>query len=129
MDQAAREAFLRVPRTAVLSTTGPGARIHAVPVWFLLADGEVRILTERGSQKHRNVVREPRASLCVDEREGSFPFVTVEGPVSVIDVITGAERFALWAHYRGEEAARAMVDGGGHERMVMLILHPERWLG
>ena len=123
-----RGDFLRQPRTAVIATTSRDGRIHAVPVWFMW-DGQVfRIITERGSAKHRNIVRSNRASLCIDERDGSFRYVTAEGLVRVQDPVTYDERLALHTHYRGAEAAKPIVDRGGHENMVMLILTPERWL-
>jgi PPOX class probable F420-dependent enzyme len=125
---ADREEFLRQPRTAVIATTSRDGRIHAVPVWFLWDGNAFRIITERGSVKHQNIMRNNRASLCIDEREGPFRYVTVEGPVRVQDPITYDERLTLHAHYRGPEAAKPIVDRGGHENMVMLILTPERWL-
>ena len=124
-----RNAFLREPRTAVLATTGRDGRIHAVPVWFVYDGAVFRIITERGSVKHRNAARSGRAALCIDERDGTFRYVTAEGPVTVQDAVSYDERLALHTHYRGADAARRIVDQGGHERMVMLILRPERWIG
>ncbi|MGH2584989.1 MAG: PPOX class F420-dependent oxidoreductase [Dehalococcoidia bacterium] len=122
-----RDAFLSQPRIAVLATAGNGGRIHAVPVWYRW-DGDVfRIITERGSVKHRNAVRAGRATLCIDERDGPYRYVTAEGPVTVADPVTYEERLALHTVYRGAEAAKAAVDRGGHERMVLLLLRPERW--
>ena len=123
-----REAFLRQPLTAVLSTVDAQGRAHAVPVWYRWDGSALRIITDRGSQKHKNVERTGRASLCVDEREGSFRHVTGEGPVEVLDVLSYDERLALHTHYRGAEAAKKIVDRGGHERMILLLLRPERWL-
>ena len=124
-----RDAFIREPRTAVLATTGRDGRVHAVPVWFLWDGAVFRILTERGAAKHRNAVRSGRAALCIDDRDGRFEYTTAEGPVTVQDPVTYDERLALHTHYRGAEAAKKVVDQGGHERMVMLILRPEKWLG
>ena len=129
MDPDSRAAFLRRPRTAVLATIGRNGRIHAVPVWFRYDGAVFRIITERGSVKHRNAVRAGRASLCVDERDGAFAYVTAEGPVTVDDSVSYDERLALHTLYRGAEAAKQIVDRGGHERMVLLRLHPEMWLG
>ena len=128
MDQSERDAFLREPRTAVLATTGRDGRIHAVPVWYLWDGDLFRVITERGSVKHRNVARTGRAALCVDERAGNLRYVSVEGPVTVHDTVTYEERLALHTHYRGPERARRIVDQGGHERMVLLLLRPERWM-
>ena len=129
MDSPQRETFLHQPRTAVLSTLSKEGRIHAVPVWFRWEAGAFRIITGRGSAKHRNVIREGRASLCIDERAGAITYLTAEGPVRVEDAVTREERLALHTLYRGAEAAQKVVDRGGHEGMVLLILTPERWLG
>lgn len=128
MDSNERESFLTEPRTAVLATTSPGGTAHAVPVWFRYCDGSFRIITGRGSQKHKNIERTGRATLCVDERDGSFRYITVEGPVRVVDTVTADERLALFTHYRGRDRAEKVVAKGGHEQMVLLLLTPERWL-
>jgi PPOX class probable F420-dependent enzyme len=127
MDDAERQAFLSAPNTAVLATVDARGRAHAVPVWYRWDGTHVRIITDRGSQKHRNVERSGRATLAVDEREARFRHLTVEGPVTVLDPCTRAERLALHTHYRGAEAAATIVDRGGHERMVVLLIRPERW--
>ena len=128
MDAHERDSFLGEPRTAILATVSPGGAAHAVPVWYRYCDGTFRIITERGSQKHRNIERTGRASLCVDERDGTFRFVTAEGRVEIIDTVTPDDRFALYSHYRGRDRAEKVVAKGGHERMVLLLLRPERWI-
>ncbi|MGI8550457.1 MAG: pyridoxamine 5'-phosphate oxidase family protein [Dehalococcoidia bacterium] len=128
VDIVARDELLVRPLTAVLATSWTRGRIHAVPVWYRFSEGTFRILTERGSQKHRNALRSGRATLCIDEREQLYRFVMVEGGVTVVDPVSYEQRLALHVHYRGESAAHRIVDAGGHEKMVMLVLHPERWL-
>ena len=123
-----RDAFLNQPRTAVFATTNRDGRVHAVPVWYRWTGEVFRVITERGSVKHRNAVRSGRATLCVDQREGGMRYVTAEGPVTVEDPVTYQERLALHTFYRDPEAAKAIVDRGGHERMVMLVLRPEKWV-
>jgi PPOX class probable F420-dependent enzyme len=122
-----REAFIAQPRNAVLATVDRLGRAHAVPVWFRYVEGAFRIITERGSTKHRNAAHQGRAALCVDD--GRFGYVSVEGSVAIEDQVTYEERLALHTQYRGPEAARTIVDQGGHERMVLIVLRPERWLG
>jgi PPOX class probable F420-dependent enzyme len=129
MSESERETFVARPLTAVLATTGPHGRIHAVPVWYRYADGAFIILTERGSQKVRNVQRSGRATLCIDEREGAIRYLSAEGAARIEDPVSYDERLALHVIYRGEAAARRVVDAGGHERMVKIVLTPERWIG
>src|SRR4051794_11109615 len=113
-----RAAFLAEPRIATLATVGTYGRLHAVPVWFRFVDDTFRIITERGSTKHRNAVRAGRAAICVDD--GRFSYVSAEGPVEIQDICSYEERLALHTAYRGPEAARKAVDAGGHERMVLI---------
>ena len=61
--------FLAERHLATLSTVGPGGLVHVVAVGFTLADGVVRVITSDGSQKVRNVERDPRATVAqVDGR-------------------------------------------------------------
>lgn len=49
---------------ATLSTIAPRGSIHVVAVGYTVADGVVRIITSDGSQKVRNVERDPRATVA-----------------------------------------------------------------
>jgi PPOX class probable F420-dependent enzyme len=109
----------------VLSTVDGRGRPHAAAVWYLWRDGEVRVVTGRGSQKHRNLEHTGRAAVTwLDD----WRYLTAEGPVTV-EPLTREERFALWAHYRGEAVAGRETAGDGHEGMVLVRLRPERWWG
>ena len=121
-----RHAFAARALPAVLATVDAKGRAHAVPVIYLYENGEFVVITDRGSQKHRNAERTGRAALCIDDR-ARFQTVTAEGAVRVIDPITYELRLRLHTHYRGEEAALKATADGGHERMVTLVIAPERW--
>jgi PPOX class probable F420-dependent enzyme len=127
MDEAQRDQFISAPHTAVLATVDAAGRAHAVPVWYRWQDGAFRVITGRGSAKHRNILRTGRATLCIDERGPAFRHVTAECRAEDAGPCTVEERLALHTHYRGAEAAQKVVAGGGHEGMVTLVLHPERW--
>ena len=49
---------------ATLSTLGKDGAIHVVAVGFTLEGGVVRIITSDGTQKVRNVERDPRATVA-----------------------------------------------------------------
>lgn len=131
MDEAARNAFLSEPRTAVLSTIAKDGNIHAVPIWYLWKDGAFYITTYKRSQKVRNIERTGRATICVDDRSpGSVRYVTAEGPVAIDHEATKEKRLELWRHYRGAEAEAAMARAGDNTPdACWLILTPERWIG
>ncbi len=64
LNDAGRE-FLVDRHLATLSTIGPAGAIHTVAVGFTVGeDGIVRIITSDGSQKVRNVERDPRATVA-----------------------------------------------------------------
>src|SRR4030067_796503 len=67
MSEAEREAFLQEANVAILATVGP-AGAHAVPIWYLYEDGAFLMSTGRGSQKHRDLERNPNVTLVVDRR-------------------------------------------------------------
>jgi PPOX class probable F420-dependent enzyme len=127
MDPEQREKFVNRPMTAVFATVTASGHPHAVPVWYRYVDGRFHIITARGSAKHRNVERTGRAALAIDDREGAFAHVTASGTVEVIDPCTYDERLALHTVYRGARTAKEVVDRGGHEGMVVLVLTPDRW--
>lgn len=72
-------------RTAKLATVRADGAPHVAPVWFVL-DGEgVLFTTAAATVKGRNLAREPRASLCVDDERPPFSFVLLSGRVATSD--------------------------------------------
>jgi len=66
-------------RTAKVATSGPGGQPHVMPVWFAL-DGEELVFTTGGdSVKARNLRRDPRAAVVVDEEVAPYAFVHIRG--------------------------------------------------
>jgi len=55
--------FVADRHLAMLSTVARDGTIHQVAVGFTVHDGVVRIITRDGSQKVRNVERDPRATV------------------------------------------------------------------
>ncbi len=123
MSPQERDEFLRGVRPAVFSSTGKDGRIHSVVVWYTWDGATFTILTDRGSVKERNIRRTGRATIVVHE---DINYVSAEGPVVIRDPVSHEERLALWTRYYGEEAARQIVTPGSSEKLVALVLAPER---
>jgi PPOX class probable F420-dependent enzyme len=66
-----------------LATTTRDGAPTIVPVWFVLDDDDVVFMTGSGSAKARNLSRDPRAAMCVDQVEFPYGYVTVRGPVTI----------------------------------------------
>ena len=76
----ARRAFLTEgTRTAVLATTRVDGRPHGAPICFVLDDDDVLFLTNAETVKGRDLLRDPRVSLVVDDETPPFAFVMIEG--------------------------------------------------
>jgi PPOX class probable F420-dependent enzyme len=75
-------------RTGHLATTRADGRAHVKPVWFVL-DGTpegFRVLFNTGTDTvaGRNLARDPRVTLSVDDPHPPFAFVLVEGTAELI---------------------------------------------
>ncbi|MDQ3871784.1 MAG: TIGR03618 family F420-dependent PPOX class oxidoreductase [Chloroflexota bacterium] len=58
---------LRAARSIWISTTRPDGRPHAMPVWFWWDGRDIWVATQRGSQKGRNLARQPWAVVHVGD--------------------------------------------------------------
>ncbi|MEX0785008.1 MAG: pyridoxamine 5'-phosphate oxidase family protein, partial [Dehalococcoidia bacterium] len=73
------EEFLRQANVAVISTVDAKGRPHAAPIWYLYDDGVLLMSTGQGSQKHRNIERNPEVALVIDRRTLPYYALTVLG--------------------------------------------------
>jgi len=121
-----REAFLGEANVAVLATVGPGGGAHAAPVWYLYENGEFVINTDRGSQKHRNIERNPEVTLVVDRRALPFYAVMAQGRAEIGPPFSSEERMRLYTRYLGEEMAKRFFEMRSGEDAVSVRLKPRK---
>ena len=103
-------AFLTAmpPHTAKLATVRADGRPHLAPVWYDVDDdGSVVFNTGEDTVKGRNLARDPRASLCVDDERPPFSFVVLEGAVELSDDLAEVRRWAARIGGRYMGSARA----------------------
>lgn len=131
MHAAEAEAFLASipPHTGKLATVRADGRPHVAPVWYVVdPDGTIIFNTGESTVKGRNLRRDPRASLCVDDERPPFSFVVVEGVVDLSDDLddlrTSATR--IGARYMGEERAKEFGARNGVAGELVARLRPER---
>ena len=66
-----------------LATVRPDGRPHLVPIWFVVAEGgQWYVCTAPGSVKARNLHRNPKVALALED--GSNPYV-IEGEARAVD--------------------------------------------
>ncbi|MEW2071827.1 PPOX class F420-dependent oxidoreductase [Streptomyces sp. NPDC007346] len=66
-------------RTAKVSTVRADGSPHIAPVWFLLDGDSLVFNTGKKSVKGRNLERDGRVSLCVDDDRPPYAFAVVQG--------------------------------------------------
>ncbi len=129
MNHREREEFLAGLHVAVMSVAAQDGRGPlAVPVWYTYSPGgTVNVSTGRGTRKAAAVLAAGRFSLCAQDEQPPYKYVTVEGPV-VIEEATQAERLELARRYLGPEGGDAYIASVPGGNQIMLRLTPEHWL-
>jgi len=115
-------------RTAKLATSGPGGQPHVMPVWFAL-DGEDLVFTTWGdSVKGRNLRRDPRAAIVVDDEVAPFAFVHIRGHVTLSEDLNELLRFAtaIAGRYMGADRAEEFGRRNAVPGELLVRLRPER---
>jgi len=74
-----REFLAHGTRTAKLATVGRGGAPHVMPVWFVLDSEQLVLTTGAESVKGRNLRRDPRVAVVVDDETPPFAFVHIRG--------------------------------------------------
>jgi PPOX class probable F420-dependent enzyme len=94
-------------RTGKLATTRADGSPHVAPIWFVLDGDDLVFNTGADTVKGRNLARDPRAVICVDEEVAPYAYVTVRGRVTLSDDLTGMLDWStrIAARYTGDRAA------------------------
>ena len=111
MSKAEAYEFLATgTRTGKLATVREDGRPHVAPIWFVLDGDDLVFNTWHSSVKGKNLVRDGRIALTVDEEVAPYAFVIVEGTVEITEddpaeSLKWATR--IGARYMGEDQAEA----------------------
>ncbi len=115
-------AFLDEPRFGVLGTVNANGSPQQTVMWYELRGDMVMMNTLRGRKKDRNLLLDPRASLCVED--GSR-YVAIEGSIEMVEDrdTAQADIAALARRYDGSEEGERMAREvfGPQERITLLL--------
>lgn len=125
------ERFLQGRRVAVLGTIGEDGTPVLTPIWYLYWDGRLLMRTAKESVKARNIRRDPRVTVCVQDERPPYASVTIHGRATIEPEIPGLDG-DIAHRYLGKMAGDAYlrvaaenVQQGGE---VTLAVTPERVL-
>ncbi|MEU6399161.1 PPOX class F420-dependent oxidoreductase [Streptomyces cinnamoneus] len=99
-------------RTGKLSTVREDGSPHVAPIWFALDGDSFVFNTGKDTVKGRNLARDGRVALCVDDDRPPFSYVVLQGRAEISGYADDADGMLVWAtriaaRYMGEEAAEA----------------------
>jgi PPOX class probable F420-dependent enzyme len=128
-----RNFLLQGTFTGKLGTINKNGTPHVVPIWFTL-DNKNNILFTTGdtSVKAKNIRRDNRVSLCVDDQVPLYSFVTIDGIAKIVSneptkIFKWAKRIA--GRYMGNDKAEEYGKRNSSEGELLLKIKPTRVIG
>ena len=115
-------------RTAKVATTMSSGRPHVMPVWFVLDGEELVFTTASDSVKGRNLRRDPRVAVVVDEDVAPYAFVHIRGRAKISQEMDQLLRFAteIGGRYMGQERAEEFGQRNAVPGELLVRVIPER---
>ncbi|WP_306317530.1 MULTISPECIES: PPOX class F420-dependent oxidoreductase [unclassified Streptomyces] len=93
--------------TGKLSTVRADGSPHVAPVWFVVDGDDILFNTGKDTVKGRNLARDGRVALCVDDERPPFSFVSIQGRAELSEdpeeLLDSATR--IGARYMGADRA------------------------
>jgi PPOX class probable F420-dependent enzyme len=126
-----RAFMLGTARTGKLATVRADGRPHVAPIWFDM-DGDVIVFnTSENSIKGKNIRRDPRIMLCVDDEKPPFAYALIEGTAEIANL--SPEELIYWAgriagRYMGQGQAESYGKRNGVPGEYLIRLTPTRIL-
>ncbi|MER7713192.1 PPOX class F420-dependent oxidoreductase [Streptomyces werraensis] len=102
-----REFVSHGTRTGKLATVRADGRPHLAPIWFVLDGDDLVFNTGAATVKGRNLARDGRIALCVDDDRPPFAYVILEGRARLSEEPGELRHWAarIGARYMGEDRA------------------------
>ncbi len=124
-------------RTGKLASVRADGRPHIAPIWFALDTttarpespvGDLVFNTGADTVKGRNLTRDPRVALCIDDDTPPFTFVIVEGTATLTEDPVELLHWAtvIGGRYMGSDQAEAYGRRNGVPGELVVRLRPSR---
>ena len=125
----ADRALLAAPNYAWIVTLNPDGSPQASLTWIGATETHVLVNTAAGRRKDRNIERDPRVTIAVQQHDDPFRWISIEGVVDERELGPGAEAHIgeLARAYDGEDwtPVEGQVRVRWHVRPVHIIRYGE----
>ncbi|NEC88419.1 PPOX class F420-dependent oxidoreductase [Streptomyces sp. SID12501] len=117
-------------RTGKLSTVRADGSPHVAPIWFLLDGDDLVFNTGKDTVKGRNLARDGRVALCVDDDRPPFAYVVIQGRATLSEELDDVRHWAarIGARYMGEARAEEFGARNGVPGELLVRVHIEKVL-
>lgn len=117
-------------RTGKLSTVRADGSPHVAPIWFVLDGDDLVFNTAKDSVKGRNLTRDGRVALCVDDDRPPFAFVVLEGRAVLSEDVDDLRHWAarIGGRYMGENRAEEFGKRNGVPGELLVRVRIEKVL-
>jgi PPOX class probable F420-dependent enzyme len=129
MGDAERRRFMTEgTRTGKLATVRRDGGPHVASVWFVLDGDDVVLTTGARTIKGRNLRRDPRVSLVVDDERPPFSYVRVDGTAELSDDLEEMLHWstAIAGRYMGPDLAEQYGRRNAVEGELLVRIRPGR---
>jgi PPOX class probable F420-dependent enzyme len=121
--------------TGKLATTRKDVSPHVAPVWFVLDEDsnntDIILTTWHESLKAKNIIRDPRASISVDDQTPPYSFVIINGVAEISeepnDLLKWATKIA--ERYVGPDKAEAYGRRNSVKGELLIRVKPKNIIG
>ena len=129
MTNEEREAFLADLHVGILGINAEGRAPVVVPIWYSYEPGaEIVFITNKGTKKVDLLKKAGCFSLCVQNEQSPYSFVSVEGTViSIKKANHQRDLTPLAQRYLGVEKGNQYVNDTQGDSEVLVRMRPERW--
>ena len=128
MTDAELWSFIESQKTVQLATIGPDGAPHLVPLWFAIEDAAIVLETFTKSQKVKNLVRDPRATLLFEDGDvyNTLRGASIRGKVELVSEVERVHDLHMQVLTRNtpeiprevlEEATKSMA----HKKTAILL--------
>jgi len=113
-------ALFEGPNFGHMATVMPDGSPHTVPVWVGLEGEHVAFFTQEGSQKAKNLERDPRCAISITDGENPYRSARVRG--RVVEKLTGDAALEVMDRIARRYTGEAFPMRSG----VVFLVEPER---
>jgi hypothetical protein len=119
--------FLEGKRNAILATIKQDGSPQLTPVIYRWDGEQFWVSTTKDRAKYKNILRDPRVSLCIDDADTSTTVIAF-GKARLTEENLWADTLKIVERYRGPEQAAAYVKSmqDKKEPRVLIVLKPEK---